>query len=148
MNPSTGNAVTPEQFAAMTPAEQFAYVQGLQNRVAKAESKESAEGVTFKVGDKGGISIYGLGRWPVTLYVEQAEKLFTAENVQALHDFCKKNTHLLKRLTPAEKQARRDEAKAERLAAKAKADAEAKAKLIADEAKRQGAAVSGNAMNP
>lgn len=34
-----------------------------------------AGGVTFRVSDKGGVSVYGLGRFPVTLYQEQWDKL-------------------------------------------------------------------------
>lgn len=32
--------------------------------------------LTLKVSEKGGISVYGLGRFPVTLYLEQWVKLF------------------------------------------------------------------------
>jgi hypothetical protein len=32
----------------------------------------------FKVGKKGGVSVYGLGRFPVTLYYEQWIRLFDA----------------------------------------------------------------------
>lgn len=32
-------------------------------------------GMTLKVSEKGGVSVYGLGRFPVTLYKEQWEKL-------------------------------------------------------------------------
>jgi hypothetical protein len=32
-------------------------------------------GVSMKVSEKGGLSVYGLGRFPVTLYPEQWEKL-------------------------------------------------------------------------
>jgi hypothetical protein len=32
-------------------------------------------GVTLKVSEKGGVSVYGLGRFPVTLYKEQWAKL-------------------------------------------------------------------------
>ena len=35
----------------------------------------AAKGMTLKVSEKGGVSIYGLGRFPVTLYKEQWEKL-------------------------------------------------------------------------
>lgn len=34
-----------------------------------------SKGVSMKVSEKGGVSIYGLGRFPVTLYKEQWEKL-------------------------------------------------------------------------
>ena len=32
----------------------------------------------FKVGEKGGVSVYGLGRFPVTLYYEQWNRLLEA----------------------------------------------------------------------
>ena len=35
----------------------------------------SSTGLSLKVSAKGGVSIYGLGRFPVTLYKEQWEKL-------------------------------------------------------------------------
>jgi hypothetical protein len=35
----------------------------------------SAKGVSLKVSEKGGVSVYGLGRFPVTLYKEQWLKL-------------------------------------------------------------------------
>ncbi len=34
-----------------------------------------SRGVTLKVSEKGGVSVYGLGRFPVTLYKEQWAKL-------------------------------------------------------------------------
>jgi len=40
-----------------------------------ALKKGAATGVTMKVSEKGGLSIYGLGRFPVTLYKEQWLKL-------------------------------------------------------------------------
>jgi hypothetical protein len=35
----------------------------------------AAKGVSLKVSEKGGVSVYGLGRFPVTLYKEQWAKL-------------------------------------------------------------------------
>ena len=37
--------------------------------------KGAAKGVSFKVSEKGGLSVYGLGRFPITLYKEQWLKL-------------------------------------------------------------------------
>ena len=37
--------------------------------------KGSARGMSLKVSEKGGLSVYGLGRFPVTLYKEQWLKL-------------------------------------------------------------------------
>jgi hypothetical protein len=53
----------------------------LMARIAELEkqlgSKQSGK-LEFRVGDKGGVSVYGLGRFPVTLYYEQWTKLLDA----------------------------------------------------------------------
>ncbi len=36
---------------------------------------QRARGVSLKVSEKGGVSVYGLGRFPVTLYKEQWSRL-------------------------------------------------------------------------
>ncbi len=44
----------------------------------------SAKGMTLKVSEKGGVSVYGLGRFPVTLYKEQWQKLLEmADDIRA-----------------------------------------------------------------
>jgi len=40
-----------------------------------ALKKGAASGITMKVSEKGGLSVYGMGRFPVTLYKEQWLKL-------------------------------------------------------------------------
>jgi hypothetical protein len=46
--------------------------------------QRGTRGVSMKVSEKGGISIYGLGRFPVTLYKEQWEKLLDmADDIRA-----------------------------------------------------------------
>ena len=40
-----------------------------------ALKKGAARGVSMKVSEKGGLSVYGMGRFPVTLYKEQWLKL-------------------------------------------------------------------------
>lgn len=40
----------------------------------QAEAKKSRK-LDFRVGEKGGVSVYGLGRFPVTLYYEQWVRL-------------------------------------------------------------------------
>jgi len=40
-----------------------------------ALKKGAATGITMKVSEKGGLSVYGLGRFPITLYKEQWTKL-------------------------------------------------------------------------
>jgi hypothetical protein len=58
----------------------------LKARVAELEKKgpERRSGeLEFKVGEKGGVSVYGLGRFPVTLYYEQWIRLLdTGEKVR------------------------------------------------------------------
>jgi ribosome-interacting GTPase 1 len=40
--------------------------------------------VSFKVSEKGAVSVYGLGRFPVTLYQEQWQKLLAlSDQIQA-----------------------------------------------------------------
>ena len=54
---------------------------GLQAEVERLKAENAAlraqttRGVSIKVSEKGGVSIYGLGRFPVTLYKEQWAKL-------------------------------------------------------------------------
>lgn len=46
--------------------------------------KTASRGVSLKVSEKGGVSVYGLGRFPVTLYKEQWAKLLDmADDIRA-----------------------------------------------------------------
>jgi hypothetical protein len=58
--------------------------------------KRPARGqISVRVSEKGGVSVYGLGRFPVTLYKEQWERLLaTSEQIKT---FIKENDHLLKK---------------------------------------------------
>ena len=54
----------------------------LMARIAELEKRLGAKQsgkLEFRVGDKGGVSVYGLGRFPVTLYYEQWIKLLDAK---------------------------------------------------------------------
>lgn len=54
-----------------------------------------SKGVSMKVSEKGGVSVYGLGRFPVTLYQEQWLKLLDlADDIRA---FIKDNEGRLKK---------------------------------------------------
>ncbi|HTQ43475.1 MAG TPA: hypothetical protein VMI75_12010 [Polyangiaceae bacterium] len=54
-----------------------------ENERLKAE-KKSGRPVSLKVSEKGGVSVYGLGRFPVTLYKEQWAKLLDmADEIRA-----------------------------------------------------------------
>ena len=48
----------------------------------------------LKVSEKGGVSLYGLGRFPVTLYAEQWQKLLG--EVENIKKFLEDNKTLLK----------------------------------------------------
>jgi hypothetical protein len=54
----------------------------------------SAKGISLKVSEKGGLSVYGLGRFPITLYKEQWTKLLDmSDDIRA---FLKANDAQLK----------------------------------------------------
>jgi hypothetical protein len=58
----------------------------LERLKAENEQLKSQRGrsVSLKVSEKGGVSVYGLGRFPVTLYKEQWTKLLAmAEEIRA-----------------------------------------------------------------
>ena len=59
-----------------------------------ALKKGAARGVSLKVSEKGGLSVYGLGRFPVTLYKEQWTKLLDMSD--EIRDFIKTHEHELK----------------------------------------------------
>ncbi len=60
----------------------------------EALKKRSEKGLCLKVSQKGGVSVYGLGRFPVTLYKEQWEKLLDmSDDIRA---FIKENEPQLK----------------------------------------------------
>ena len=51
-------------------------------------------GVSLKVSEKGGVSVYGLGRFPVTLYKEQWQRLL--DMADDIRTFIKENEPKLK----------------------------------------------------
>ncbi|MCA9249056.1 MAG: hypothetical protein KDA42_18165, partial [Planctomycetales bacterium] len=69
---------------------------GLEEATRKlAEAEKRREGLYCRVSQKGAISVYGLQRMPVTLYVEQWERLLNfADDVR---EFAKENGDELKR---------------------------------------------------
>lgn len=68
-------------------------VETLEQKVERLERENDnlRRNVTLgiKVGNKGGVSVYGLGRFPLTLYASQWEKLF--EKKDAICEFIKVN---------------------------------------------------------
>jgi hypothetical protein len=66
-------------------------------RIAELEEQVGAKKtgkLEFKVSEKGGVSVYGLGRFPVTLYQEQWARLLDAAD--ALRAFIEENKSRLK----------------------------------------------------
>ena len=55
----------------------------------------TSRGISMKVSEKGGVSIYGLGRFPVTLYLEQWTKLL--DMADDIRGFIKENEGKLKK---------------------------------------------------
>jgi hypothetical protein len=69
----------------------------LKAKVAELEKQTRAKrggSLEFRVGEKGGVSVYGLGRFPVTLYYEQWIRLLDAG--EDLRKFLEDNKSRLK----------------------------------------------------
>ena len=69
----------------------------LKERIAELEQKLSSrrsKNLEFRVSEKGGVSVYGLGPFPVTLYYEQWMRLLGA--VDELRAFIDENKSKLK----------------------------------------------------
>ncbi len=59
-----------------------------------ALKKGAASGITMKVSEKGALSVYGMGRFPITLYKEQWLKLMDMSD--AMRAFIAANDSVLK----------------------------------------------------
>lgn len=77
----------------MSDEEMKAELERLRNENA-ALKKGAATGITMKVSEKGGLSVYGMGRFPITLYKEQWLKLM--EMSDAIRSFIEANHAALK----------------------------------------------------
>jgi hypothetical protein len=69
----------------------------LKARLAELEKQSGTRrtgSLEFRVGEKGGVSVYGLGRFPVTLYYEQWNRLLEASD--KLREFLEENKTKLK----------------------------------------------------
>jgi hypothetical protein len=69
----------------------------LKARLEELEKKKTGQrsgALEFRVGEKGGVSVYGLGRFPVTLYYEQWVRLL--DRAQDLRAFLEENKGKLK----------------------------------------------------
>ncbi|MFN8643617.1 MAG: hypothetical protein U0802_18885 [Candidatus Binatia bacterium] len=66
-----------------------------ENEALREQSKARTGAVSIKVSEKGGVSVYGLGRFPVTLYQEQWLKLL--ERADEIREFIRVNAGQLKK---------------------------------------------------
>jgi hypothetical protein len=69
----------------------------LKARIAELEKQGASKrsgNLEFRVSEKGGVSVYGLGRFPVTLYYEQWVRLLAA--FEGLRAFLEANKSKLK----------------------------------------------------
>jgi hypothetical protein len=69
----------------------------LKARLAELEKQTTSRrtgSLEFRVSEKGGVSVYGLGRFPVTLYYEQWVRLL--EQAEKLGSFLEENKSKLK----------------------------------------------------
>jgi hypothetical protein len=69
----------------------------LKSRLADLEKQQGTRrtgSLEFRVGEKGGVSVYGLGRFPVTLYYEQWNRLLDTSD--KLREFLEENKSKLK----------------------------------------------------
>lgn len=86
--------LTREQILSMVAAKSLPVDVGLA-MLEEADKLTGKGGLYLKVSEKGAISVYGLQRMPVTLYVEQWERLIGF--VETLKEFITANTNLLTR---------------------------------------------------
>ena len=77
----------------MSEEEMSAELERLRNENASLK-KGAATGITMKVSEKGGLSVYGMGRFPITLYNEPLLKLMDMSD--AIRSFIAANDAALK----------------------------------------------------
>lgn len=85
MTTETTVAVTP---VAVTLEEMAAQLAALRAENAKLKSVKT-KGLNIKVSQKGAVSVYGLGRFPVTLYAAQFRRLLA--QAQTIETFIEEN---------------------------------------------------------
>lgn len=88
--------MTAQAPTTMTAEQMLAMIAKLQaDNAALAAAKPAARSITMKVAEKGGLSVYGLGRFPVSLYRSQWERLLAPDMVAEINAFIAANAALL-----------------------------------------------------
>jgi hypothetical protein len=67
-----------------------ARISALEEELKAAKQKKKTT-MSIKVSPKGGVSVYGLGRFPTTLYKGQWEKILDPTFLKELKEFIKEN---------------------------------------------------------
>lgn len=75
--------LSPELLASLSKEQLMAVIDGLK------ASASAPRALTLKVSEKGALCVYGLGRFPVTLYASQWERLLSHSD--AIRAFAKAN---------------------------------------------------------
>lgn len=102
MTVNTNTSATHEPTIAELMA-QLAELKKQNEELAAAAAARASATFTVKLSDKGGLSVYGLGRFPVTLYKAQWLRLIA--NIQMVADFIKAHSSELKDAPTAEERA-------------------------------------------
>ena len=76
---------------SMSDAERIAYLEGM---VQKLQAQRNGK-LTLKVSEKGGLSVYGMGKFPITHYASQWERIL--ENAEQIKAFIAANESTLAR---------------------------------------------------
>lgn len=87
------HAVQDQSATLQAMAEELAKLKA-ENEALKAQKQAQPRGLTMKVSEKGALSIYGLGRFPITLYRGQWERLLA--KVEEIKAFIEANAGQLK----------------------------------------------------
>ncbi|HEY7321189.1 MAG TPA: hypothetical protein VIE89_26780 [Candidatus Binatia bacterium] len=80
--------------AEETPEEKLARLEAENKALREQVEQRAPSQLRLKVSEKGGVSVYGLGRFPVTLYKEQWIRLL--DYADAIKSFLKENDQRLK----------------------------------------------------
>jgi hypothetical protein len=77
-----------------TPEQKLARLEAENKQLREQMEARKSGQLRLKVSEKGGLSVYGLGRFPVTLYKEQWIRLL--DHAEEIKEFLKDNDSLLK----------------------------------------------------
>lgn len=90
--------MTTTQQAHHAPTAEELEIAQLRAENARLRANKESTGLGLKVSEKGGVSVYGIGRFPVTLYASQWLKLIG--KINEIAQFIETNKHLLKEKEP------------------------------------------------